>query len=240
MGRRSRRPARALRKPRNLASVSAEHPFEFYGRLKWLDGRPLMETIEPYRRDIFERVLLTFDENGNPQFNLALCGRAKKNWKTSDLVLAALYRLLAWPSDKGNDCFILSNDEGQAADDLTLAKKLVAINPVLAREVTITKKEIIRKDGRGTLKILPAGDVAGQHGKTYLFVGYDEIHAYRDHGLFEALAPDPSRPDALNWITSYAGVRHAPGIPLYDFMQAGLRGDVHGCAVKPEASDRRL
>ncbi len=31
--------------------------------------------------------------------------------------------------------------------------------------------------------------------------------------------------DALTWITSYAGIRHAPGIPLYDYMQAGKRGD---------------
>jgi hypothetical protein len=43
--------------------------------------------------------------------------------------------------------------------------------------------------------------------------------------LFEALAPDPTRADALVWVTSYAGIRHAPGIPLYDFMQAGKRGD---------------
>jgi hypothetical protein len=58
-----------------------------------------------------------------------------------------------------------------------------------------------------------------------LFVGFDEIHAYRSHDLFEALAPDPTRRDALTWITSYAGIRHAPGIPLYDLMQAGRRGD---------------
>ena len=28
----------------------------------------------------------------------------------------------------------------------------------------------------------------------------------------------------LTWITSYAGIRHAPGIPLYDFMRAGREG----------------
>jgi hypothetical protein len=63
------------------------------------------------------------------------------------------------------------------------------------------------------------------HGKTALFIGFDEIHGYRSHDLFEALAPDPTRPDVLAWITSYAGIRHAPGIPLFDFMQAGKRGD---------------
>jgi hypothetical protein len=101
----------------------------------------------------------------------------------------------------------------------------VSANPVIAREVEPRTKEIIRRDGRGRMQILPARDIAGAHGKTYLFVGFDEIHAYRSHDLFEALAPDPTRRDALTWITSYAGIRHAPGIPLYDLMQAGKRGD---------------
>jgi hypothetical protein len=120
---------------------------------------------------------------------------------------------------------VLANDEGQAADDLDLAKKLVTANPIIAREVEPRAKEIIRTDGRGRMQILPARDIAGSHGKTYLFIGFDEIHAYRSHDLFEALAPDPTRRDALTWITSYAGIRHAPGIPLYDLMQAGRRGD---------------
>ena len=211
--------------PGDYAPNGAPSPMLFFGQLVWLDGRPLLETIEPYRRTILSDSLFTFDDDGRPRFNFVLCGRAKKNWKTSDLILASLYRFLAWPSDKGNDCFILANDEGQAADDLTLAKKLIAVNPILANEVVIRDKWIERKDGRGKLQILPARDVAGQHGKTYIFCGFDEIHGYRSHDLFEALAPDPTRPDALIWITSYAGIRHAPGIPLYDFMQAGKRGD---------------
>jgi hypothetical protein len=205
--------------------TKAVHPLDFFGHLVWLDGRPLLDTIEPYRRTILANALYTFDEDGRPRYNFVLNGRGKKNWKTADLILAALYRWLVWPSDKGNDCFILANDEGQANDDLTLAKKLIAANPDLEQEVTIAAKSIARNDGRGTLQILPARDIAGQHGKTYIFCGFDEIHAYRSHDLFEALAPDPTRPDALIWITSYAGIRHAPGIPLYDFMQSGKRGD---------------
>jgi hypothetical protein len=206
-------------------TTAAPHPFDFFQGLVWLDGKPLMATIEPYRRAIFEAVLYTFAPDGRLRFNLTLCGRAKKNWKTADLILAGLYRLLAWPSPNGNDAFILANDEQQAGDDLALAKKIVAVNPVLEREVTVKAKSIERKDGRGILQILPAGDVAGAHGKTYGFCGFDEIHAYRNHDLFEALAPDPSRLDALIWITSYAGLRHAPGIPLYDLMRAGKAGD---------------
>ena len=106
----------------------------------------------------------------------AFCGRAKKNWKTSDLVLAGVYRFLAWPSAAGNDCFILANDEGQAADDLSLVKKLFAANPALAKRVNVLMKEIVRKDGRGVMRILPARDVIGMHGKTFCFAGFDEIH----------------------------------------------------------------
>jgi phage terminase large subunit-like protein len=217
--------ASALAKPANAPPPGAPHPLDFFAELVWLDGRPLLETIEPYRRRIFEDVLYTFEADGSPSRSLALCGRAKKNWKTADLCLAAIYRFLAWPSAAGNDCYILANDEGQAGDDLALVKKLFAANPALARRVHVLSKEIARKDGRGVLAILPARDIAGAHGKTYCFAGFDEIHAYKSHDLFEALAPDPTRRDALVWITSYAGIRHTAGIPLFDFMQAGKRGD---------------
>ena len=208
-------------------------PLEFFGKLRWLDGRPLVDVIEPYRERIFTEALYTFDDDGRPTYNEVLAGRAKKNWKSADLVLAAFYRFLVWPSAAGNDCFLLANDEGQANDHLTLAKKLIAVNSGpksqpdsgLKKLVEVQAKEIIRKDGRGSLRILPAKDVSGAHGKTYLFIGFDEIHAYRNWDLFEALAPDPTRPDALTWITSYASIYNSPGSPLYDKMQAAKRGD---------------
>ena len=205
--------------------IDAPHPFQFFSGLRWLDGRPLMDTIEPYRQRLFEQALYTFGPGGWPQYNRVLSGRAKKNFKTADLTLAALYRFLAWPSAAGNDCFVIANDEEQAGDDLALAKKLIAVNPDLAAEVQVYSKEIARIDGMGSLKILPAQDVLGLHGKTFLFLGFDEIHGYRSYDLFEALSPDPSRLDVLTWITSYAGLRHAEGIPLYDLLRLGKSGD---------------
>ena len=171
-------------------------PIKFFGLLKWLDGRRLLDTIEPYRLKILMDVLYTFDADGVPVYSMALCGRAKKNFKTCDLILAALYRFLAWPSPQGNDCFILANDEGQANDDLSLAKKLVACNPILAQEVDVRAKEIVRKDGKGSLQILPARDVAGSHGKTYLFIGYDEIHGYRTRTICSRRSR-PTRRDVM-------------------------------------------
>ncbi len=208
-----------------MTRPDAPSPLDFFGHLRWIDGRPLPAVIEPYRARILEDVLWSFDADGRPKFNLALLGRAKKNWKTTDLVLAAFYKFFIWPSPAGNDGFILANDEGQADDDLSLAKKLIEANPALANEVEVFKKEIRRTDGRGSLEILPAKNVAGQHGKTYLFVGFDEIHAYRNHDLFEALAPDPTRPDALTWVTSYASLYNNVGAPLHDMVKKGQAGD---------------
>lgn len=212
---------------RKHAPPGAPHPLDFFDRLNWLDGRPLMKTIEPYRRELFTQALFTFDADGRPTYNQVLSGRGKKNWKTSDLSLAALYRFLAWPSSQGNDAFILANDEGQAADDLSLVKKLFVANPGIACDVhpvSTAAKAITRKDGRGSMRVLPAGDATGAHGKSALFLGFDEIWGYKNYDIFEALAPDPTRRDVLTWITSYASIRHAPGIPLFDLFASGKAG----------------
>jgi hypothetical protein len=73
--------------------------------------------------------------------------------------------------------------------------------------------------------ILPSKDAIGAHGKTYLFIGFDEIHGFRNWDIFEALAPDPTRLDALTWITSYASIYNSPGNPLFDLMAQGKRGE---------------
>ena len=197
---------------------------DFFGRLRWIDGRPLLDTIEAYRREVFTKALDSFEPAGRPRYNLVLAGRAKKNWKSADLVLAGLFKLLIPEAPQGNDSFILANDEGQASDDLSLAKKLVAYNPILAAELEPLVKEIRRRDGRGSLKILPAHDAIGAHGKTSIFLGFDEIHGYKDYDLLEALAPDPTRTSTLTWITSYDTIYNVVGIPLYDLKQIGFAG----------------
>jgi hypothetical protein len=197
-------------------------PLALFSTLRWLDGRPLLDTIEPYRRRIFEAASEKTAE-GSARYNLILAGRAKKNWKSADLILSAFYALFD-PSPGGQQCYLLANDEGQAADDLSLAKKLIAANPGLARKLVVKQRVIERKDGLGFIEILPARDVAGAHGKTYRFCGFDEIHAYKNWDIFEALALDPTRRDAQQWITSYASLYHKPGVPLFDLMATGWAG----------------
>ena len=146
-------------------------------------------------------------------------GRAKKNWKTTDLDLGSLYCTVIRQDAQGGDARILANDEDQAADDLGLCRKLIEVNPELRAEFEIFAKELRRRDGSGTIKILPAKDVAGLHGKIFSFCGFDEIHDYRNWDLLEALQPDPTRLDALTWITSYDTIYNVAGTPLFDLIE---------------------
>ena len=201
-------------------------PLEFFSVLKWLDGSPLIQTIEPYRRKIFTDVLYTFDTQGNPQYDQALLGRAKKNFKTTDLCLAALYRFFVWQSPQGNDCYILANDRDQAADDLKLVKKLIEINPPLLEKVKIQQNKIVPpRTAKECWKFSPPRTPSAPHlGKTFLFVGFDEIHGYRNWDILEALSPDPTRPDTLVWISTYDTFFNNPGVPLYDLKELGKAG----------------
>ena len=197
---------------------------DFIAPLRWIDGTLLAANIEPYRWGIFDRafqrragLLVAF------VYTLILSGRAKKNWKTADLVFACLYALMD-DSPGGNQVYFVANDQGQAADDLALAKKLVKANELLGDWVRVKHNIIERKDGAGFIEVLPAQDALGSHGKTYRLLGVDEVHGYRSYDLLEALAPDPSRPDTQQWITSYASLFHKPGVPLFDMLARGQAG----------------
>jgi phage terminase large subunit-like protein len=155
---------------------------------------------------------------------LIVIGRAKKNNKTSDLVFAALFCVTARRSVQGNVALIIANDADQAADDLDLARKLVAVNPELVAEFEVMQRELRLRDGSGGIRILPVGDVSGLHGKSFSFLGVDEIHGYSDWSILEALQPDPTRRDALTWITSYDEISGKPGTPLYDLKTRGFAG----------------
>ena len=52
-------------RPQQTAQID---PLAFFGKLKWLDGRPLQ--VEPYRQKIFTEALYTFN-GGSPRYNLS-------------------------------------------------------------------------------------------------------------------------------------------------------------------------
>ena len=93
-----------------------------------------------------------------------------------------------------------------------------------AVEFELLSKELRLKDGSGSIKILPAKDISGAHGKTYALCGFDEIHTLRSWDLLEALQPDPTRSDVQVWYVSYDTIYSVPGVPLYDLKLIGKAG----------------
>jgi hypothetical protein len=67
---------------------------QFFSQLRWLDGAPLIDQIEDYRRAIFTKARDTYRPDGTPAYNMVLAGRGKKNAKSLDLILAALFVLV--------------------------------------------------------------------------------------------------------------------------------------------------
>lgn len=201
--------------------IAQIHPLIFFRLLKWLDGRPLLTVMEEYRQAILTEALYTFRPDGSPQFRRVLTGRAKKNSKSSDAVFASLYKLLAWrpEGNKGNECFFVASDIGQANDNLDLCKKIIRCNPVLDGELTIKTDTIERRDGRGFLTILPAQNAQGLHGKTYLFLVIDELHTQKNYDVLQALELDRTRPDSQQWFASYASLSRHSGVPLVDLLK---------------------
>jgi hypothetical protein len=51
--------------------------------------------------------------------------------------------------------------------------------PVLLDALSAKPKNDERQDGNGFLEVLPAGDIVGSHGKTYLLAAFDELRGYR-------------------------------------------------------------
>jgi len=197
------------------------HPLTFCSHLDWIDGKPLLDVIEPYRQRILTDALYTFRPDDTIRYKRCLTGRAKKTFKTSDAMLAAIYKLFAWRAagGKGNQIYIVASDLAQANDDLDLLKKLVRCNPIL-NDLVILKNNIVElKDGTGFIEILPSRDAQSLHGKTYLFLVVDELHTQKDYKLLEALELDRTRPDAMQWFASYASMYRHKGVPLVDIQR---------------------
>lgn len=205
----------------SVRCLSQTHPFVLFDKLTWIDGRPLREVMEPYRRQILTEALFTLRPDGSPQYRRILTGRGKKNSKTSDGVLGAIYKCMLWKSVGGreNQVYFVATDLGQANDDLELCKLLIRRNPMLEERLVLKSNVVERKDGGGFIEILPAGDAAGLHGKTYLFLVVDELHTQKDYRLLEALEIDRTRPDAVQWFASYASIHRQAGVPLNDLLR---------------------
>ena len=157
------------------------------------DGDSL-DVMESYRKTILGGAF-TFRPDGSPQFRRG-DRTGKKNSKTTDAVLAALYKCLAWTAagQQGNQVYFVASDMGQANDDLELCKTLIRRNPIIEAEV-VFEVQYYRtpKTVEASLKSCLLRMLKGLTEDLSLPV-VDELHTPEDYRLLEALEIDQNAP----------------------------------------------
>ncbi|MFO0729742.1 MAG: hypothetical protein U0361_01865 [Nitrospiraceae bacterium] len=193
----------------------------FLGLMVWLDGRRLIDLLMPFQLTILHSVLATLRPDGAPWYKRGLIHVAKKNGKSLLLILASILVLHLDRSmgRKGSQVYYGASDEDLDGDNLTLAKRLYKLNHLLAEEVSIKANVIELRNGAGFIEIIPAGDAAGMHGKSYRLMCLDELHTQKNYDVLEGLEMDPARPDAQQLFGSYSPLLPRPGIPISDMLK---------------------
>ena len=135
-------------------------------RLRWIDERPLVECIKPYRQRLFAQF---FDEQdaGCVRFNLGLFGRAKKNWKSADLALADFIASSASHQWVTRAIATFWRTTPNRPGRSVIGEKTRESNGVLQASLTLNRQHRTEGRARLFLTVLPAQDVVGTHGKSY-------------------------------------------------------------------------
>ena len=179
------------------------------------DGRPLLDTIrEPYRRQILVDVLWSSSRRRAALQHGALRA-GKENWKTRDLGPRRSIGFSHGQAPPGTIATWSRMTRAKRPTTLSLVKKLFVANPALAKRVSADERDL-RKDGRGVLRILPARDVTGAHGKTSAIAGFDEIHSFALMTYSRRLLPTlaAGRVDLDNELRRHSGTRRNSALRL--------------------------
>ena len=70
----------------------------------------------------------------------------------------------------------------------------------------------------------------GQHGKSYRFVGYDEIHGYRTGTSSKRCSRTRTGSTRSSGSRRYASLFHRPGVPAFDLIASARRAPTRGCS----------
>lgn len=198
----------------------------FLRLMVWFDGRRLSDLLMPFQYEILHSMLGTVRPDDVPWYKRGLLHMGKKNGKSLLLILASMIVLHTDKpmGRKGTQIYFVASDQDQADDNLSFAKKLYKVNPILSDEVSIKTNVIELKRGDGFVEILPAQDASGMHGKSYRLMCLDELHTQKSYDVLEGLEMDPARPDAQQLFGSYSPLLPRPGIPISDILKQHADG----------------
>ena len=163
-------------------------------------------------------------QDGRPLYSMVLAGRGKKNGKSLDLILAALFVLMIRRSVQGSDGYILANEATRPAMTWRWrASWLPAIRSFQVRSSHWRAScgfGMVARRSRYCRRGTPLARTARSR-RLSATMKFGHIATGR---LMEAMQPDPTRADTLQWVTSYARLFTTAGAPLHDLMQIGKAG----------------
>lgn len=173
-------------------AAAADHViafFEFY--LRHSKGRWAGKafTLQPWQQDITRRLFGWKLPDGTRRYRKAYIEIPKKNGKSTWLAGLELYALVA-DGEAGAEVALLAVDKDQAGNVFrecaTMVRQSPELNTELGRHISDSKKEMEWKANAGRLFALSA-DAAKQEGLNLSFIGADELHAWKNRVMWDAI-----------------------------------------------------
>ncbi|WP_234038939.1 terminase large subunit [Micromonospora coerulea] len=154
-------------------------------------GAPFI--LAPWQKDEIIRPLygtVAYDDQYDEyvrQFRIAWLEMARKNGKSEVLSALALYHLIA-DGEESAEVYSVAADRDQASLVYNTAKRMVELQPALAKHVEIidSKKRLVYARTNSFYQVLP-GDAAGALGTNPSAVLFDEVLTQRDRHLWDSL-----------------------------------------------------
>jgi hypothetical protein len=184
-------------------------------------GKDELVKLEDWQKEILDGVFAIDPKTGRRKHTMAVISLAKKNSKSELGAMIATW--FAVCDGLNGEIVIAANDLEQASTiTFTRIARAIRLNPVLARECKVGKREIqFRRTGTVIRAI--ARDTPGAAGNMANCTVFDELWGLRDRGFFDELTQNPVRKDPMTVITTYAG--YDRDSLLYEIYQKGKAGD---------------
>lgn len=149
-----------------------------------LAGQPLK--LERWQRRIIKRIYgWKRRDDGTRRYRTAFIFIPRKNGKSFLGAGFALYGLVA-DNEMGAECVSAAVDREQARVIFDVAKKIVELNPRLAKRITVYSKSLIVHKTGSKYSVLSA-DVDNKHGSNPSTIVFDELHTQPNGDLVSVL-----------------------------------------------------
>jgi phage terminase large subunit-like protein len=184
--------------------------------------------LEDWQRDGIVRPLFgAVRDDGLRQYRTAYVELPRKNGKSELAAAVALYLLLA-DGEQGAEIYGAAADKEQAAIVFEVAKRMVELNPVLARRVTAYRNRSLVVHKTASVYRVLSADAFTKHGLNAHGVVMDELHAQPNRELWDVLTTSTgTRTQPLVFAITTAGYdRNSICWELHDYAAKVANGVV--------------